>query len=158
MRTTRIDQRHAPVYVTCAVVCKNELRVSWHRMHRTVSKYDVFVTNLSVLVGTHFHVGRTSYLILVPVVYEIVGDLDGRLGFGSDLPLLVFPSSPIQKRSRSPSGGRVNFHHSTNRTSWFCGSFCARRSLLVDFPWMPMPDDTSTKFIISVVVPDRRTL
>ena len=103
-------------------------------MHRTVSKYDVFVTNLSVLVGTHFHVGRTSYLILVPVVYEIVGDLDGRLGFGSELFLLLLPSSPIQRRNRSHSCVLVRFRHLSNRTSWFCGSLCAHRALLADLP------------------------
>ena len=102
------------------------------------SVHATFATNPSILVGPLFRVGCTSCPILIPVVRGIVGDLDGRLNLGFDLPLLLLSSSPSKSWDRSHSGILVHFHHSTNRTSWFYDSLWARRALFEDLPWMLM--------------------
>ena len=98
-------------------------------MHRTVRTCNDLVTNLCVQFGPLYCVGCTSCTTVLQEVRGLDSDLDGRLGFGFDLPLLLLPSSPSPSRNCSHSGGLVHFRHSTNRTSWFCGSLCYDRAL-----------------------------
>ena len=53
-------------------------------MHHTDRTCDALVTNLCVLVGPLFRVGRTSRPTVLAEVRGLDDDLDGRLGFEFD--------------------------------------------------------------------------